>query len=319
MSIILSLEDTKKIIEEIARLDLTSVTKDEILLYFEKIQNHVSIIQIVPAGTIVCRSVPDYLPDGRFPKTVQEMSYNPHLDQCRYNRANWEGESVFYGSISADFLRSNDTSGFEIISLDKRESKICREIVFIGKWVVQKDLEVVSIGGSSSLLNKTNMSKSRHKLLIDYITKIPEHELSLKLIDTFLCNEFSKDVPDDKRFLYKISAGYADYLKANGFNGLLYPSVRSLGAGLNIALFPNAIDSGLIRFEYASASNFYKRDKNIINEYVMEAYPDNEKLIWKEIYKYKLPPKIKAFYIGKSDDDSFSKYIPMTDLGSGAQ
>ncbi len=311
----MELDDTRNLINKIKGLNLESISKDEIKDYISKIQNHATVIHKLPAGTVICRSVDNFLKDKRYPLIIQEVSYNPDLAACRFNRANWEGETVFYGSISDDIMKSKDTSAMEIISLQNSKEYICQETVFVGKWVLQEDLDLVFVGGGDGLLKKTQKTISRNTLLTNHIVKYPEKVLSLKLIDSFLCDEFSKNVPDTKRWQYKVSAGYATFLKEHGWPGLIYPSVQSNGGGLNVSIFPHIIDSGILKLEYVAASIFYKRDKSIVNEYVMEARPKGDKLIWKEIYHHKLPPKMRAYYTGKSDDNSFAKYIPMTDLG----
>ena len=307
--------ETNAAINRIKALDLQIVEKDEVLGRISELKRHASIVLRLPADTVICRSVNNFLPEQRYPVTIQEVSYNPDFATCRFNRANWEGDSVFYGSISDDIMMSYHTSGLEISGLMKNPNPLCSETVFVGKWVLQHDTEFVFVGGGDNLLKKTERTIKRNEALVNHIVKYPENVLSLKLIDSFLCNEFSKNVEDGRRWEYKLSAGYSTLVKGYSWPGILYPSVQSNGAGLNIAIFPQFVDDGLIKLEYIAASIYYKRDKDIVNEYVMEARPDGEKLIWKEIYHHKLPPKMKAYYTGKSDDNSFGKYIPMTDLG----
>ncbi|HEY4196294.1 MAG TPA: RES family NAD+ phosphorylase [Mucilaginibacter sp.] len=311
----MNLDETRNIINCIKSLELNSIGKLEMIEHISKLNRHVSVIHKLPAGTIICRSVNNFLEDKRYPKTIQEISYNPDLETSRFNRANWDKESTFYGSISDDIMKSYETSCMEIIKLQQSEKQICQETIFVGKWILQKDLDFIFVGGGSKLINITNKTKSRNELLVNYITKYPEDVLSLKMIDSFLCNEFSKTVNENERWNYKASAAYSTFLKNNGHPGLMYPSVQSNGAGLNIAIFPHIIDNGTLKLEYVSASIYYKRGKDIVNEYVMEAYPDGNILRWKEIYHHRLPPKMKAFYTGRSDDDSFKQYIPMRDLG----
>ncbi len=60
---------------------------------------------------------------------------------------------------------------------------------------------------------------------------------------------------------------------------------------------------------------FFIRDGDPIVEYTLDSLPNSGKLTYHEIYHGKLPPPIKNWYTGKSDDDSYKKVIPMVDLG----
>jgi hypothetical protein len=129
-----------------------------------------------------------------------------------------------------------------------------------------------------------------------------------------LCREFSKHVEKSNPWEYKISATYCEILKENGEKGIIYPSVKSEGAGLNIVLFPEEVKKGIITFDKALYGTFYNRNGDYNNEYTLGATSnDDVHLQWHEEY-YRLPRDIKDYYIGKSNYNPLEN-ITMLDLG----
>lgn len=309
----ISLEEAKELIAELKEIDFERCSKNQIEDLIAQLKQHAAVIHTLPAGTVICRSISCNFLGGQYPVYVSQISYNPNLDQCPFNRASWEKETAFYGCVTSEILQSYNTSQMEIIGdLEKKTDHIAQELFVTGKWILQKDLHLVLLSGN--LKNSVKITESRNGTLYDFIIRDKENLLTLKLIDSFLCEEFSKAVENNEKWKYKISASYSNLIKNDNWPGLLYPSVRSIGAGMNIAIFPKIVDDGIIKLERAAGIIYYKRGDKMVNEYVMEAIPDDNVLRWKETYNHKLPPKMKAYYTGRSDDDSFEQFIPYQDL-----
>jgi|GEM_PF-1582806 len=312
-SIDLDLKETLAAIDRLKAMDLQTVSLKDIKERLQEITRHYGTKKRVRAGSVICRSL--LVHDGTaIPTTISQISYNPFLETCKFNRASYENDTAFYGCLSTEIMQSYFTSAMEI--LPREGERLFSTSVVTGKWILQHDADFLFIGGGDNLIHLCEEGHTRHRFLFEHIRRIPENILSFKAIDTFLCNEFSKKVDDNERWKYKISAVYSQMLREEGHTGVIFPSVRANGAGLNIVIFPYFVDQGLISLERALYGTFYTREEDTINDYSMEAFPKDNTLIWRESYRHLLHPKIKAYYIGKSDDDSFKKYIPMTDLGS---
>jgi len=309
------LNDTIELLNTIKATDLSTVALEDLLKLFSKLNKHVAVVTVVPAGTVVSRSVScNYLKGkgSEIPLLVSDISFNPNLNVCGFNRATWEGKTAFYGSVSSQQLESYYTCGFEVLSdLKESEKEIDRETFVTGKWIVKKDLQVVHISGN--LKHNVDQVSQRYDALYHAISQYPEHIVQLKMIDSMLTAEFSKSVASDARWNYKISAAYAEFIKQDGWPGVLFPSVQADGAGTNIAIFPDRVDEYL-ELERAALTVYYKRSDSFVNEYVMEAFPEGNTLKWNETYIHKLPPMIRRWYTGLSDDNSFNRYIAYEDL-----
>jgi len=98
-------------------------------------------------------------------------------------------------------------------------------------------------------------------------------------------------------------------------NGLDFftPAWGSVGAGYNVALFPDTLHE-YITFERAALITYYKRGESVANEITMEALPDGNFLRWKEYYTGRMLPQMKKWYLGQPEDNSFEQYIKYTDL-----
>jgi hypothetical protein len=244
--------------------------------------------------------------------TVDQLSFNPNFASCGFNRASWQGESSFYGSILSGNLQPYYTSSFEVLSdLTNSPKEIDTETFVVGKWVVKKEFPLVHISGE--LKNNAHVASARYDTLFKSLSQYPDRMIPLKMIDSFLCSEFIKEVPSNEKWRYKVSAAYANFIKRDNWPGLMYPSLKSDGAGYNVALFPDTLYD-YITFERAALMTYYKRGESIGNEIKMEALPDGNFLRWKEYYGGRMPPQMKKWYLGQTDDNSFEQYIQYTDL-----
>ena len=316
MSGLATIKETTEILNEIKQSDLKTAQKEELLGLIAKFQKHSAVIGTLVPGRVICRDIScNYLKDDPisvYPLTVPQLSYNPNFALCGYNRASWEGESAFYGSIETEKLKGYYTCSLEVLAeLQENNKEIDCETFVVGKWIVKKEINLIHISGT--LKNNSIAVSERYNTWFKSSSKYPENIIPLKLIDTYLCDEFVKDVPKNEKWKYKVSAAYSDFVKKDNWPGLIYPSLKSDGAGYNVALFPETLYD-YIEFERAALITYYKRGKSITNEITMEALPDGDLLRWKEIYTHLLPPKMKRWYTGLSDDNSFENYIDYQDL-----
>jgi hypothetical protein len=312
---ILNVDKTLAVLKALESLDLEQASKEELQSLIKNLNKHIAIVSPLAEGRVIIRTVScKYLRNEPiiYPTRVSQISYNPNANSCGFNRASWMSETAFYGSVATDLMQPYNTSSFEVLG-DLNESKldINRETFVIGKWVVKKEIPLIHISGN--LKNNPLAVSQRYEALDKAINEYPKHADVLKLIDNFLCSEFTKEVRNDERWRYKISAAYADFVKQDNWPGLIYPSLKAAGAGYNIVLFPEMVDEYL-SFEHAALSTFYKRGISTGNEFTMSAYSDNGILRWKDDYTNRLTPNMKLWYRGLSDDNSFQKYIEVVKL-----
>lgn len=301
----LNFKNVKQVISQLEQLNLEKVEVAEIRSLLSKLQGHITVSTTLNEGKPIGRSL--IFENEEIPIEVDRVSYNKNPGKI-FGRATCQGTAAFYGCLATEVIENYHNTPLEILPM--RKDKIERFHFVTGKWILQNNSSFPFLGGQLDHL--CDAGKFRHQYFSEYI-KNQDNSDCFMLIDNFLCKEFSKEVPEEEPWKYKISATYAEMLKDEGLPGLIFPSVASNGAGLNIVIFPEAVDSGLIKLERAIYGTFYNRYGSYINDFVLEALAVGNKLRWKEVYK-SMPPNVKAYYIGNSDDDSFKKQVIFKDL-----
>ncbi|KQB99841.1 hypothetical protein [Pedobacter sp. Hv1] len=312
----LDIHQVNATIAELKRLDLKTATRDQIYQLLSRLYGHIGVTRKLEKGRFVQRGV--FIgSEEDFPKEVQRISFNPKGSAM--GRCNFDGNSMFYGCISSNVLEGYINCGFELLPLSNEEVKdlppIREHRVIVGNWILSEETEFVSIGSRSYLTHLNTDVQHRNELFYKIISPYQQSMLSFYAIDKFIADEFSKPVPKNEPWLYKISATYVDMIKANGHKGLIYPSVKSNGAGMNIIIFPEFVTNGLITFERCVYGIFYVREKEVGNEWLMKAKANDGKLVWKDEYG-RMPTPLRNFYKGISDINPAEGKIKMLDLGN---
>jgi len=304
------LDDIKKRLDAIKSLDLKVVDTDQIIQELVQFDKQIALTIELKKGTEICRTRVIQDVEKDIPTAVDQISYNP-MPSRTYGRAHLVGETVFYGSLSTERMKHYFNTSFEVF--DFNDKVLERQYFVTSKWILQEDITVIDVG--NNLLNDRQRVEERRKF-IDSISTLTNSFLeSSKLFDAFIGTEFSKVVESRSDHLYKISASYCSLMFSQGFKGILYSSVGSNGAGLNIVLDRSLIDKGLLIPQMAMFGTIYNRYGDYVNDYSMKAIIKNNILRWEDTYD-SLPPKMKLYYTGRSDDKSFQDKIPFEDLGN---
>ena len=306
------MQEVKAVLNALRNMDLETVTIDEIKGQLFLLHDHVATRRTFPKNTVICRSVLMKEDDDVF-ISESRISYKKDAKGMDFGRATYEDRSAFYGCLNTEIIQSSMTSALEILPMSKKDT--ARYNLVCGKWIIEEDLELLFLGGSDNLIHLCDEGLERHNFLFDSIKNDHENIIILKLIDSFICNEFSKKVEESKPWEYKISACYAEMMKDLGEAGLVFPSVAANGAGLNIVLFPDSVDNGLIKLEYAAYGTFYNRNGEYVREYSMEAFNDMGLLRWREFYTQVLHGSIKKYYTGLSEHNPLEN-TSTVDLGA---
>jgi RES domain len=153
------------------------------------------------------------------------------------NRANCPNGSVFYcsDSIETALIEQKINAPGSTYTLLKCE-RINREKYPVVLEIGVNDLTAKHnprLGGNRANPRTTIRTKFRNDS--DYQAN--------EVIHRFLIREFTKNVTNDERCLYKISAATAkQVLAVSGVDGICYPSVQSHFKGVNIAFKTEAVD-----------------------------------------------------------------------------
>ncbi|MGL2993372.1 hypothetical protein [Flavobacterium sp. TSSA_36] len=180
--------------------------------------------------------------------TVKRMSYAPKEFNNEYLRASTPDHTMFYGSVLKDSYTIDDV-GYTRMTACCETSELLRDntipegerIVTLGTWQVQEPITLATIFDPTKEYTIDYLNEIK-KDYIDSIERNPElKEKGLAYLQ-FLATEFSKDVKLGNNHEYYISSLFTKLISETGVDGVLYPSVRSAGIGLCVALHPRVAD-----------------------------------------------------------------------------
>jgi hypothetical protein len=234
-------------------------------------------------GEYVYRAVP--WPEKPIIKT--QLSYPPSSKVREFGRANVINEPLFYGSAGchSTILELSPNAGDRLA---------------ISKWRIQKPLHLAPVGythrtfkGKAGVERWEEISWAT-QYAEDPIVQTPENQI----VHEFLAREFTKNVPGGKKWEYKISAAFSEYImKSHAFGvngstpieveGILYPSVPNQVNADNVAIKPSVVDSCL---EFVSVQYVEISRKTEVPEYTMvgldyaESLSECGDILWQGVF-----------------------------------
>lgn len=188
---------------------------------------------------------------------VSDLSYPP-INVTPMERANLPGHPMFYACSFPSEINENapiprvialeETSSF---MRDKTKSGIERATV--SRWSVTKQIELIALPYTGTYERACPDLLNIRKGWIEAINKgvVPQDALDLV---HYMAKEISKDFTRIEQY-FKI-ANFVYYLlntnkKTKDADGIIYPSVPAQGAGFNVAIKPEVVDS---KIEFSNAS-----------------------------------------------------------------
>lgn len=280
-------QDINTIINNIKSFDLSKYPHREILEEIKKIGIIGHVCVQLHQGYPIYRARPNY-GEERY-KSKCELTYKPsHLNKtCQ--RASLSGASMFYGSILPEKIVEGDLDDARVAPIYEavpwfrnKTTKGIRKVTFT-KWEVTSTLKLIAIVQHESFQNKNSYIRELMGKYDEFLAKNIDRKSDGMVFCNFLAGEFAKEVFDND-FEYLISATFSKHLLDNGLDGVIYPSVKLQGAGLNIALKPEAADSKL-QLKIALECTGYKlRDIAVLdNDYHAILYPNQTHFDYEKI------------------------------------
>lgn len=211
------------------------------------------------------------LPGEQRFNTKDDFSFKPQWLNTTYQRASTPNRTMFYASTIREDLPQGEFDSARVIGLaesmpwirDKSVSGL-RKIAY-GKWSTHEPLNLVAIVNKTGYHEVNSFSKEIYNAFISNISIYPEElKNSLLGFHDLLANEFSKDVNSHTE--YQISAIFSELI-CNDFkiDGILYPSFRMEGKGLNVAIKPESMFK--LGLYVAGEFNVYKLKENTVLGY----------------------------------------------------
>lgn len=190
----------------------------------------------INSGTFIMRS---RISEGSEFSSINQISYNKKPKHI--GRANIINSTIFYGSFTLEPTKeklfplfTNYLEVLEILRKKVKPENIHEFQITVGQWKVINDMPVVSMVFNETYVTKNKSLRNLYEFSYNSVNQKDREVLS------FISNQFAKEIVNSDSD-YKISAAFSENLFSNydmKYGALIYPSVRTDGEGLNIAIKP---------------------------------------------------------------------------------
>lgn len=223
----------------------------------------------------------------------KDISYHPNASQCRhYGRASTPLRTVFYGCfVGGEVQHRVETIVAELGEIFRSQSDGSYDIpeeffLTVGTWRVKREFKVAEMVYSKHFIEAHLSIRTAYEHYMEnFRGKLgPAGLRAVSAIMEFICDEFSK--PHIARHEdYLVSAAYSQALIETGprsVEGIVYPSVRSNGRGINVALYPYTVETGLelIDATYCRVSETNNEPQFDILKSCNDFGPMNSRFVW---------------------------------------
>jgi hypothetical protein len=257
----------EEVIENFKNLNLSTYPESDIRSIFKEVGKIIHIVVKFHKGKSVMRARPNYNGE-RFTK-MSDFSFKPSKYNNTFQRASTPMQTMFYATSIPDIIEKGELDNMRVIGvaetipLLREKDKSGYQKISFGRWYVKEDLNLIAIVHEKRYQEQSNYTR---ELVEAYSSFIENFSLEIKSrslkFHSFLAEEFSKEEINGD-FDYMISAIFTDMVVKQGFDGVLYPSVRVGGKGFNIAITPEATKK--IELLAAGECSLYKlKDQTIV-------------------------------------------------------
>ncbi len=253
----------RKIIQTLNQLDLNSCSDNDVRNNLKLLGEFGVMITTLHKGKKIIRA---RLSEDKPFKNISELSYKPQKFNTTYQRASTPFQTMFYGSIVPEILGKSEpqtariTVAFELSEFLRDIGTVGEQDIVFSAWVVEQDIQLVTLIHHKKFARPTELSSQLQAEFEQFVKSNPDQKIPTLEISKFLGNEYAK-LPIAKHTDYMHSAIYSQ-LVTKKFDGVLYPSVRMAGEGINVAIKPETIDEKL-KFLGASECTIYKNGKEV--------------------------------------------------------
>ncbi len=199
-------------------------------------------------------------------KNISDLSFKPQEYNSTYQRASTPYKTMFYGSIVPEIQGNSEpqtariTILFELSEFVRNTNTKGEQDITYSAWEVVEDIELISLIHHQDFERPTELTKKLRLDFEGFISQYPELKTPSLEISEYLAHEYAKDkIPDHLH--YMISGIYSE-IGSSKYDGVLYPSVRLAGEGINVAIKPDTVINKL-KFLGASECTVYKNEKDV--------------------------------------------------------
>ncbi len=279
----------KTTIDKLAALNLTSYPVDEAISLINEIGKFGGVSVTLHKEHRLTRARPNGR--GEIFRCRDSLSFKPSKYNTTFQRASTPNMTMFYGVLIPENANPNEvrdprvTCTFESLPWIRDKSKKGLQKITYSIWEVIEDIHLIAIVQNRDFSSKMLYLNELYEAFNSFIKNYPEELESTLYVTDFFAKEFSKDVKEH-HCNYILSALFTELVVKMGFDGVLYPSMRLSGDGINVAITPKAADrclklttvtEGLIykHFEHTTIDNLTLNNQ-IVDESCFDVFKETE-------------------------------------------
>lgn len=244
----MTLAEIKGQIKNIKSLDFSPDNIEKIIEQVHKLPLPVPVT-ILRKDFYICRA--RYV-EGDFPGHRKQISFPYDSAFVKsFGRCNFKGQQVFYGSVFTDEIKDLRLTGIsEIIDFDSLDRNQ-RHFIAIGRWLILENINMAELYLSDQKI-KNQISRHANENHNNWLSALSSEEREKNIeIMNFFSDEFT-----EPRGRYELTSAISNRYfkmffqsqedkKSFSIEGLSYPSVKTEGLGMNVALLPDTVDKKL--------------------------------------------------------------------------
>jgi hypothetical protein len=240
----------ESILDKLKALDLAGNPYPEAKALVADIQKYGLLQTTLHPNKIVIRARPNK--NGERFLTKDKVSFKPQEQNKTYQRASTPHTTMFYGCVVPELVKEGEPKTANVTAVCEASELVRNDLdgeetVTFGRWEVIKDIPLISIVYSQQLAKTSHAVKELNKFFLQELQGIkPEFRSNSLAITEFFANEFAKEKIRDHTD-YLLSAVFSERMVQRGHAGVYYPSVRTEGAGVNVAIHPDHLSSMELR------------------------------------------------------------------------
>lgn len=202
---------------------------------------------------------------------VDQVWHKPTECNTGFGRASNPNINVMYGAI-------NPYPDNSINKPDERITALCEisdiyftnpediktEVVTFARWVPGKELKMICPFDFSELSLESPIMNEMNEAYLKVIEENEPFNEQITRFHAFISNQFSK-YPILNEYEYKTTALFTEMITSMGFDGVIYPSVKTDLKGFNVAINSEFVEENFSLFAVAECTHYRKRNYSFVN------------------------------------------------------
>lgn len=202
---------------------------------------------------------------------VDQVWHKPPELNTGFGRASNPYINVMYGAINlypGHSINKPDeriTALCEISSIYFTEPKdIKNEIVTFARWVPGKELKMVCPFHFSELSLASPIMNEMYEAYLKVLRENESFKEQITRFHAFISSQFSK-FPISNEYEYKTTALFTEMIISMGFDGVIYPSVKTDMKGINVAINSEFVEENFKLFAVGECTHYRKKKYSYVN------------------------------------------------------